>query len=371
MNEDLRIKLIYKTGIIGVATNISLALTKLIIGYLINSVSIMTDAINNFSDVLSSTITIAGIKFASIPADKEHPFGHGRAEYLSALLISVLIIFAGISAFTNAIKKLIFPSDTLYSVLSLCFLIMAIVVKYVLAKYTITMGRKTNSDSLTGSGKDAYFDVIITSVILIGAATQYFFNLSVDAYLGIIVSGFIIKSGIEMLLNTLSNILGKRVGADTAGIIKNEILTYKEVLGVYDIYLDSYGPNRYAGSVRIEVSDKMSASQIDELTRNISFHIYHKHKILLTCGIYSISSSPEDILDRDKISKYVLSQYGIIQIHGFHISREAKKIYFDIVVGFEVKDIENLIEKIKIDLTRMYPGYIFLINPDLDFSDAY
>ena len=243
MGENSRDKIIIRTSIIGILANVFLAGFKAVIGITAHSIAIVMDAVNNLSDAASSVITIVGTKLAGREADRKHPFGYGRIEYLSAMVISLIILYAGVTAFIKSVDKIIHPDVPDYSAVSLVIVAVAVVVKIVLGKYVKSTGEKVNSDSLVNSGADAMLDSVISSSTLVAAAIYLIFNVSLEAWLGAVIAIVIIKSGIEMLKDTVSKILGERVDANMVIAIKKTISSFPEVNGAYDLIMHNYGPD--------------------------------------------------------------------------------------------------------------------------------
>ena len=217
MNEQNRNKIIVRTSLIGIVTNVLLAAVKATVGLLANSIAVVLDAVNNLSDALSSVITIVGAKLAGKRPDKKHPLGYGRIEYLSAMIVSGLVLYAGITALVEAVKKIISPEAADYSVLSLVLIAVAVVVKVILGRFVSAQGKKADSASLIASGKDALFDAVLSASVLLSAVIQMTTGVSLEAYVGVVIAGFIIKAGIEMMLDTVNDILGQRTDPEHAG----------------------------------------------------------------------------------------------------------------------------------------------------------
>lgn len=260
-----RDKVIIKTSLIGIGANVALAAFKAFVGVLSHSIAIVLDAVNNLSDAGSSAITIAGTKLAAKPADKKHPWGHGRVEYLTAMVISVIILYAGVTSLIESIKKIISPATPDYSAPSLIIVGVAVVVKIALGRFVKSTGEKVNSDSLVNSGQDALNDSIISAATLLTALVFIFTGLRLEAVTGAIISVVIIKSGYDMLKDTISEILGERISADTARQVTEVINSFPEVGGSYDLILHDYGPESINGSVHVEIDSSMKASEIDLL----------------------------------------------------------------------------------------------------------
>ena len=369
-NEQIeRNKKVIKVSIVGIIANVFLAIFKAVIGLMTGSIAIVLDAVNNTSDVASSVITIVGTKLANKAPDKKHPFGHGRIEYLTAMIIAVIIMYAGISALIESVKKIINPTTPEYNTISLVIIVIAIIVKIVLGKFVTKKGKELNSSSLENSGHDAIFDSIISTSTLIAAIIFIVTSFSLEAYLGIIISLFIVRSGIEMLREAISSLLGERVDVELVKDITKIILSFDEVKGAYDLIINNYGPNTFTASVHIEVNENLTAKELDELIRKISDKVYAEKNVLITAvGIYAIKYDKKTIEMRKEI-KSVLNKYeGILQFHAFYVDEETKTIRFDVVLDFDVKNRNELLENLYKELSKKYKGYNLAIVPDVDFS---
>ena len=370
-NKEHRDAVIIRTSVIGIIANVLLAAFKAFIGLASNSIAIVMDAVNNISDAASSVITIVGTKLAGREPDKKHPFGYGRIEYLSAMIISVLVLYAGVTAFTESVKKILHPETPDYSVVSLVIVAVAVVVKILLGRYVKSVGEKVNSDSLVNSGEDATLDSIISAATLIAAVIYLIFYVSLEAWLGAMIAVVIIKSGIEMLRDTLSKILGERADAELAREIKKTIISHSKVSGVYDLVMHNYGPDSYNGSVHIEVPDTLSADDLDKLIRKISVDVYSKHDVILTAvGVYSVNTKdPEAIEVRERVRELVLGSQYVIQMHGFYVDRVEKTMRFDMVISFDAKDRSEVYRQVLAKVQNAFPDYMLQVTMDTDFSE--
>lgn len=369
--KDNRNKVIVRTSVIGIIANVFLAAFKAVIGLTANSIAIVMDAVNNISDAASSVITIIGTKLAGREPNKKHPFGYGRIEYLSAMIISVLVLYAGVTAFVESVKKIIHPEKPDYTAVSLVIVGVAVFVKILLGLFVKKTGKKVNSDSLINSGSDALLDSIISASTLAAAAVYLIFHISLEAWLGAIIALVIVKSGFEMLKETLSKILGERVDAELARNIKKTILEYEEVNGVYDLVMHNYGPDSYNGSVHIEVPDTLSADDLDKLLRKIQIKIYQEHNVILTAiGVYSYNTKdPEAVEARLKVAEIVLNIPHVIQMHGFYLDKVEKTVRFDFVVSFDAKDRNEVYKEVCAKVHSEFPDYTLQIAMDTDFSE--
>ncbi len=367
-----RDKIIVRTSITGIAANVLLAAFKAVVGAISGSIAIVLDAVNNISDAASSLITIIGTKLASREPDKKHPFGYGRVEYLSAMIISVIVLYAGITSLVESVKKIIEPETPNYSAVTLIIVAAAVLVKIFLGRYVKKTGERVNSDSLINSGKDAVLDSVISASTLVAAVIFLLTGLSLEAWLGAVISVIIIKSGIEMLRETLSEILGERADISLAKEIKKTVLSFPEVSGAYDLVLHNYGPDNYNGSIHIEVPDTLSAAELDELIRAVTTKGYTEQNVILTAiGVYSLNTKDEKAVGmRNEISSLVLSKEHVLQMHGFYVNEEKKTIRFDVIVSFDAKDRRAVYDEICSEVAALYPDYSLEIVLDTDFSES-
>ncbi len=366
-----RSRKIIRTSLLGIGANILLSAFKAVIGLLSHSVAIVLDAVNNLSDALSSLITIAGTKLAARNPDRKHPLGHGRVEYLSATIIAVIILYAGITSLVESVKKIISPETPDYAPLSLVIIAAAVLVKIFLGRYVGKVGREVDSESLIGSGKDALFDAVISASTLVAAALFLIFGWKLEAWLGAAISLVIIKSGVEMLRDTVADLLGERVDSEISKAVKNTITSFPGVYGAYDLILHSYGPDLLVGSVHIEVSDTMTVHELDELEREISKQVFKKHHVALTgISVYSMNTQDERIAAMQKKVLSILTTYPeVLQMHGFYVDDGDRAIRFDIIIDFTARDRKALFAEIRSRVQEAFPEYSIEAELDYDVSD--
>ena len=370
MNNN-REKTVIKTSIISIISNIILALFKASVGLLANSIAIISDAVNNLSDALSSIITIIGTKLAGKAPDKKHPYGYGRIEYMTSLIVSVIVLYAGITSLIESVKKLINPENPDYSTITLIILVAAVLVKFILGIYVKKKGKEVNSDSLLASGQDALNDGVLSISVLLSAVIYMIFKINIEAYVGTLLSVVIIKAGLELIKESVDNMLGTRVESSLSKAIKKDITKEKEVEGAYDLVLNDYGPDKYLGSVHIEVKDTLSVADIDKISRKITKKINEKYGVMLhTIGVYSVNTKDKNIIKTKKeITQIVFSHKGILQMHGFYIDEEEKQISFDIIIDFKINNKEEIYKQIYDEIKEKYKDYKIDITLDIDISD--
>ena len=365
--SSAREKAIVKTSIIGILTNVFLVGFKAVVGLLSNSIAIILDAVNNLSDALSSVITIIGAKLGAKQPDKKHPLGYGRIEYLSSMIVAAIVLYAGITSMVESVKAIISPEKAEYSAISLIIISVAIVVKLILGQYVKRQGKKHNSGALTASGSDALFDAILSASVLASAIIYLVWGVSLEAYVGVIISVFIIKAGVEMMIETVNDILGKRGEKEETDLIKKLICEEPAVRGAYDLLIFNFGPGKNYASVHIELPDTMTVDNVDELTRRIQAKIYIETGVVLTgIGVYSHNTSDNEAAKiRNAVQKTVLEHDWALQLHGFYADTENKTIRFDVVIGFDIDRAEavNILTK---EVNAQFPEYSLQIIPDID-----
>ena len=365
-----RSKEIIRTSIIGIVANVLLASFKAVVGLLAHSVAVVLDAVNNLSDALSSVITIIGTKLSMRPADNKHPFGYGRVEYFSAIIIAAIVLTTGITSLVESIKKIIHPTTPDYTTVTLIVIIVAILTKLVLGWYVRKKGKQLDSDALVASGSDALFDAVITLATLISAGVMLIWKISLDGYLGALISLVIIKAGIEMLSSPINQLLGAQAPPDLIHQIKSDIGGMDQVMGVFDIILHGYGPNLSIGSLHIAVPDTMTAHQIHGLTRGITEQMLSKYGIIMTVGVYSVSTGDNRNTELQKtVMQTLAAQEHVIQVHGFYYDKDTNRITVDVVADRSVTDDEAFIQLLTDQLKTTVPDIPVNIIIDHNYCD--
>ena len=347
---------IIRTSWIGIAANVLLAGFKAAVGILASSVAIVMDAVNNLSDALSSVITIVGTKLSQRPADRKHPFGFGRIEYFSAIII--------------AVKKIFDPTEPEYTTTTLVVIVVAIVVKLILGQYVKKKGEQLKSDALIASGSDALFDAVITLATLISAGVMILWGVSLDGILGALISIVIIKAGIEMLASPVNELLGSSISAELTRQIVKEVSDFEGVHGVYDLILHNYGPEVKIGSLHINVYDTMSAHEIHGLTRNITMQMIERHGIIMTVGVYAVATGENR---RSELQTAVLQTLAahkeIVQVHGFYYSEKENLLSVDVVPDISAHDDAALVRQLTAELQPLVPDFHVAIVVDHNYSE--
>ncbi|MBQ6266192.1 MAG: cation transporter [Clostridia bacterium] len=363
-------KAIVRTGVIGILTNLLLAGFKAAVGMTAHSIAVTLDAVNNLSDALSSVITIVGARLAGRRPDKKHPLGHGRVEYLSATVVSALVLYAGVTALAESVKKILHPVTADYSALSLIVIAAAVAVKIVLGLYVKRQGRAVDSGALVASGTDALMDAVLSASVLASALVYVKTGRSLEAYVGVIIAGFIIKSGVELLAGPVSDLVGRRADPALTRQVRAILEADPAVHGAYDLIMNNYGPGKYYASVHLELDDVMTVDEVDVLTRKLETQVYHETGVILTgVGVYSFNTADDEAARlRNEVTHLVMTHEWALQLHGFYADTRAKTMRFDVVFSFDISPHEGL-RLLQTELAAAFPDYTITVTPDVDVAD--
>lgn len=363
-----RDKKIIRTSFLGIAVNIVLVAIKALVGFFANSIAVIMDALNNLSDALSSVITIIGTKLSGKRPDDKHPFGHGRVEYITSVVIAMIVLFAGASALYSSVEKIITPEETDYKIYSLILIAVAVAAKFLFSAYVKKVGKSLDSATLVASGTDAFFDGFLSLSTLLAAILSLAFGINLEGWFGAAISVFIIRSGFEILKETLSTIIGVKADRDLVDKLKEVVLSFPEIRGVYDITLHNYGPTRIIGSAHIEVDGELTAKNIHKLSREVTFAVYEKLGIILTVGIYAAgdTSDAEREIKADLV-RVVGEDPSIKQMHAFYLDEAQKTVSFDLMIDFAA-DSNAVKNSVISKMTALHPDYKYFIIIDADFG---
>lgn len=323
-------------GTVGIVSNAILCIAKLLTGIFSGSIAIIADGINNLADVSSSIITLAGFKLASMPEDEEHPYGHARIEYITGMIVSVLIVVVGVELAKSSVDKILHPSPLEFSWSVVVVLVLAILLKIWQALFNIKVGKKINSVALAATGADSRNDVIATAAVLCSIIVGRFSGLQIDGYMGVLVALFIIWSGIGLIKETVSPLLGEAPDPELVEAIAQNVMSFDGVLGIHDLVVHNYGPGKIFASIHIEVDANGDLMESHDMVDNIERQISQKFRLMLTAHMDPIKVDDPIVSRMAEITSQVLSQLeGVSNIHDLRAvtGPTHTNIIFDVVIN--------------------------------------
>lgn len=368
--KDSKVRESYGTfaSSMGILTNVLLFVVKLFTGFIFNSVAIMADAVNNLSDSVSSLVTLIGFKLSGKPADAEHPFGHERMEYVAGLIVSFFIIILGFQLFLGAFQKVIHPEETIFNVPVLLILSASIIVKVWQSLFYRKIGRKIDSITLIAVAEDSRNDVLITISILVGAVLTIWTGFNLDGYMGLLVALFIVYSGIKLVIDTISPLLGLAPSAEIVERVNGKILAYEHILGLHDLTVHYYGPSKCYATVHCEVSAELDIMVSHDIIDRIERDFKNNEGIQLVIHMDPVILYDEkaNVL-KDQVEALLLKISSEISMHDFRVvwGIQHSKVIFDVVLPYKaVGTDEEIVDQLKRGIEKMDHQYIPVINVD-------
>ena len=373
-NKKVRDAYGYLGGLVGIIVNLILFTTKLIIGITLNSIAVTADAFNNLSDVASSVITILGFKLASKPPDKEHPFGHGRLEYISGLIVSFLVMLVGFEFIKTSFGRIIHPTKVIFSLIPFILILVSIVFKLWISGFNKTIGKAIKSSALEASSFDALSDVISSSCVALSLLLSIWIDFPIDGYIGVLVSFIIIYAGYTLIRETMNPLLGEAPDKDLVKNLQEKLLTYEHITGAHDLVVHNYGPGRCMGSIHAEVPCDISIVKIHEIIDKAEKEISEEFSLYLVIHMDPINTDDEEVNASRLELLDVLKYFSIIKsIHDFRIVGEGdyKNLIFDAVIDFDPAFTEGdeikLEDDINKELKKYCPNYNAVMTLDRDY----
>lgn len=373
--EDASVREAYGilAGIVGIACNLILCAMKFIIGIISGSIAIQADAVNNLSDVGSSAVMLIGSKMAGKPADREHPYGHARMEYIAALIIAFLILIVGFELGRESVLKIIAPEPVEFSVAMIVVLVLSILVKFWMSRFTSNIGRRIHSSTMSAATSDSISDVISTGAILISSVVGYFKGVNIDGYIGVVVAGFVLYSGITILRDTISPLMGEAPDPKTVAELTDRILAYDGIIGIHDIMVHSYGPGKRIASAHAEVRSDCDLMAIHETIDTAEREIGAQMGILLTLHLDPIEVNNAALnVAKDEIAGVLASIDPALRFHDFRMVRGENRtnLLFDIVVqpGMKPEAVAALKQRVADEAARLNPAYHCILSVDVDHA---
>lgn len=374
IKKDTRDSYGFLASIVGILTNSLLFIIKLFVGIITKSISVTADAFNNLSDATSSLITMLGFKLASKPADKEHPFGHGRLEYLSGLVVSFMVIIVGFEFIKSSYQRITNPVPVNFQTIPFILILLSIGTKIWLSRFNNYVGKKINSSALQASSYDALGDVFTSSCVALSLIASKWISFPIDGYIGILVSLFIMYSGYSLIKETLNPLLGEAADPDLVDKIINGVLSYKYITGVHDLIMHNYGPGKFMASIHAEVPQDISLVQIHEIIDRAERELSENLNIVLVIHMDPINTNDEEVnFALEELGKIIKNYPLITSLHDFRMvgEGERKNLIFDIVIDYKQPLTEefqcNIIESLNKDIKTIHPEYNAIITIDRDF----
>ena len=339
MTAAERTGIINRTAILGIVVNVLIAGVKIAAGLLASSIAIVSEGVNNAADALTSVLTMVGTRLAGRHPDAKHPFGYGRIEYLTGLVVAVVIIVSGVQMLIESVKLIFRPEELSISYVSLAIVAVSAVVKFFLGLYTIARGRVVQSDALVGVGLECRGDSYI-SIITIGVAVVFLLTgVSLDAYAGVVMSAIILKAGVEVLLKIVSELIGRPGEKELATKIYQLVRATPGVVGAADMMLHNYGPNAWSGSVNVEIDHAKSVGEVYAMLHELQLGIMHEEHVTMVFGVYAVDDDHvETRRIRRTILEYVRAHEHVKSFHAVYLEPGTNRLYCDLVVDYELAD---------------------------------
>lgn len=339
MTAAERTGIINRTSILGIVVNVLIAGVKIAAGLLASSIAIVSEGVNNAADALTSVLTMVGTRLAGRHPDAKHPFGYGRIEYLTGLVVAVVIIVSGVQMLIESVKLIFRPEELSISYVSLAIVAVSAVVKFFLGLYTIARGRVAKSDALVGVGLECRGDSYI-SIITIGVAVVFLLTgVSLDAYAGVVMSAIILKAGVEVLLKIVSELIGRPGEKELATKIYQLVRATPGVVGAADMMLHNYGPNAWSGSVNVEIDHAKSVGEVYAMLHELQLGIMHEEHVTMVFGVYAVDDDHvETRRIRRTILEYVKAHEHVKSFHAVYLEPGTNRLYCDLIVDYELAD---------------------------------
>lgn len=368
LDRNTREGVVSATSVLNIVVNVFIALIKIVIGALASSIAIVSEGVNNASDALTSILTLVGTKLAGKRPDSKHPFGYGRIEYFTSLIIGTLILVGGIEMLISSIKLIFNPEQLKVSYLSLFIIFGSALIKFVLGNYTISKARSVDSQSLEAVGVECRNDSFISIVTIAVALIFLFTGKSIDAYAGVFTSSLIIKTGLEILFDNISSLLGQSADKELANKLYREIRDTDGVINAVDMILHNYGPDSYTGSCNIEIDHKKTVGEIYDFIHDLQLRIMHKYGVVMVFGIYAVDNDSKLSKKlRKEIAQFVKDREHVKSFHAVYLDKKTDKLYCDLLVDYDLEDYDKLREDFIDYMHNLYPDKTIELTIDTDF----
>lgn len=339
LDPDSRTGIITATSGLGIAVNVLISLLKVFVGMMASSIAIISEGLNNAADALTSVLTLVGTRLAGKHPDEKHPFGYGRIEYLTSLVIATLILVTGIEMLSSSVKLIFNPEELSISYVSLAVVAVSAVIKFFLGIYTMRMGKKAESSALQAVGLDCRNDSFVSIVTIASAVLFLVFHISIDAYAGVFTSVIILKAGIGVLKDTVSELLGRPGEKEMAAKLYHEIRRTEGVINAADMMLHNYGPDAYSGSVNVEIDHSKTVGEAYAILHDLQLRIMNEFHVVMVFGIYAVDNDHEYIRElRRYVGEYVAEHEHVKSFHAIYLAPDCSRLYCDLVVDYALRD---------------------------------
>lgn len=369
-SSDSRSGAIVRTSLAGIAANMLLVAIKITVGVITRSVAIVSDGVNNLTDAFSSILVIVGAYLACKKPDQRHPFGYGRIEYVVTIIIGALVIITGANTLHEAIEHIITPVPVSYSTPLIVALVFALVIKLGIGLFFRLRGKQLEAETLTASGTDALFDTLLSIATIVAAIISMTWGVSVEAYLAVVISALILKTGFEILMGAVSQILGQRVSTDVSAKVRKAAEGVPGVLRACNMRIIDFGPEHVRGTLYVEVDERISAPDFDKLTQAVQMAVFMQCGVLLDAvGMYPVNCTDPAVAQmRDRVAEIVAANDQLIDMHAFRLKPGTNLVMLDVVAGFDAEDDDALCEQVANEAEEAFPDYRFLVTTDSDFA---
>lgn len=353
---------------LGIAVNLLIAAAKVVLGLFASSIAIVSEGVNNASDAMTSVLTLVGSRLAGKHPDAKHPFGYGRVEYLTSLVIAGLILFTGIEMLISSVRLIFEPTELNVSVPALAVVAVSAVIKFLLGVFTVSAGKRSGSGALVGVGLDCRNDSFISVVTILSAVIFIVSGVSVDAYVGALMSLLVVKAGFDVLRDTVSELLGRPGDAELAAKLYREIRSTPGILGAVDMMLHNYGPDAYSGSVNVEIDHEKTVGEVYDFLHALQLRIMREYNVTLVFGVYAVDGDHEEVrVIRQRIAEFVRAHEHVKSFHAVYLDPASPRLYCDLIVDYELHDWSLLRGEFTDFMLESFPEHELVLTIETEF----
>lgn len=368
MTQAERNKVIVKASALGVVINVAVALVKIVAGLLASSIAIVSEGVNNAADAMTSILTLVGTKLAARHPDAKHPFGYGRIEYLTGLVIAAVILFSGVEMLRESIRLILKPEPLEVSYLSIAIIAVSLVIKFAHGVYAIRCGRAVNSDALIGVGEDGRNDSFVSLITIATSLLFLLTGISLDAWAGVIMAIMILKVGAEIGFKTVGELIGRPGEAELAKKLYARIRATPGIIGAADLMLHNYGPNAWSGSVNVEIDHAKTVGDAYAVLHDLQLKIMHEDRVTMVFGVYAVDNDhDESKAVRKAVAEYVRANEHIKSFHAIYLEPGTNRLYCDLIVEYALKDWDALKADFTAYMKERFPKYSLELTLETEF----